>query len=127
MTVIRIRKLLGFTDPFQGDSTNCISKHQIPYYPNASVMTLKENMPSPEQTGTRPSPATVFLLKQISEANVPEISQFYEKISRDSGNENNRFLNLPAPYHLLPYTPYFRQAPIVPPPTRLHLFYNQFL
>uniref|UniRef100_A0AAF5PKF5 Uncharacterized protein n=1 Tax=Wuchereria bancrofti TaxID=6293 RepID=A0AAF5PKF5_WUCBA len=118
MTVIRIRKLLGFTDPFQGDSTNCISKHQIPYYPNASVMTLKENMPSPEQPGTRPSPATVFLLKQISEANVPEISQFYEKISRDSGNENNRFLNLPAPYHLLPYTPYFRQAPIVPPPTR---------
>uniref|UniRef100_A0AAF5RY61 RRM domain-containing protein n=2 Tax=Wuchereria bancrofti TaxID=6293 RepID=A0AAF5RY61_WUCBA len=116
--VIGDAKLLGFTDPFQGDSTNCISKHQIPCYPNASVMTLKENIPSPERPGTRPSPATAFLLKQISETNVPETGQFYEKISRDSGNEKNRFLNLPAPYHLLPDTPYFRQAPIVPPPTR---------
>ncbi|KAK6112486.1 hypothetical protein QQG55_47890 [Brugia pahangi] len=116
--IIGDAKLLGFADPFQGNSNNCISKHQIPCYPNASVMTLKENMPSPERPGTRPSPATAFLLKQISEANVPESGQFYEKISRDSGNEKNRFLNLPAPYHLLPDTPYFRRAPIVPPPTR---------
>uniref|UniRef100_A0A0R3Q9B2 Ovule protein n=1 Tax=Brugia timori TaxID=42155 RepID=A0A0R3Q9B2_9BILA len=53
-------------------------------------------------------------------------SQFYEKISHDSGNEKNRFLNLPAPYHLLPDTPYFRRAPIVPPPTRLSLLVRSY-
>ncbi|EJD75739.1 hypothetical protein LOAG_17182 [Loa loa] len=112
-------KLLGFTNTLRGDSNNGTSKHQIPCHPNASVMTLNENMPSPERPGTRPSPATAFLLKRISEANMLETDQFYERISRDSGNEKNRFLNLPAPYHLLPDTPYFRRAPIVPPPTRL--------
>lgn len=30
-------------------------------------------MPSPERPGTRPLPATAFLLKQISEANMPEV------------------------------------------------------
>uniref|UniRef100_A0A0R3RW57 SCP domain-containing protein n=1 Tax=Elaeophora elaphi TaxID=1147741 RepID=A0A0R3RW57_9BILA len=80
---------------------------------NASRMTLNENLPSPERPDTILSPTTAFLLKPISKT-----SQFYERIPRASGNAKNRFLNLPAPYHLLPDTPYFRRAPIIPPPTR---------
>ncbi|MCP9262978.1 hypothetical protein DINM_006341 [Dirofilaria immitis] len=95
-------KLLGLANSFQSNVNNDIIKHQIYYHPNTRMMTLKENMPSPERPGTRPSPT----------------GQFYEKISCNSGSEKNRFLNLPAPYHLLPDTPYFRRAPIVPPPTR---------
>ncbi|KAM3728473.1 Ophiophagus venom factor [Dirofilaria immitis] len=111
-------KLLGLANSFQSNVNNDIIKHQIYYHPNTRMMTLKENMPSPERPGTRPSPVTAFLLKQISGANMFETGQFYEKISCNSGSEKNRFLNLPAPYHLLPDTPYFRRAPIVPPPTR---------
>ncbi|VBB25707.1 unnamed protein product [Acanthocheilonema viteae] len=108
-------KLFEFTN-----SNNDMSKrYHISFHPNASTMTLNDNVPSPERPGTRPSPATAFFLKQISEANnMSETGHFYERIPRDNGNEKNRFLNLPAPYHLLPNTPYFRRAPIVPPPTR---------
>ncbi|VDP15559.1 unnamed protein product [Onchocerca flexuosa] len=117
--IIADAKLFGFTDPFQNNINSGINKHQIHYHPDASTMTLNEDMPSPERPGTRPLPTTAFLLKQISEANnMFETGQFYERTSHNSGSEKNRFLNLPAPYHLLPDTPYFRRAPIVPPPTR---------
>uniref|UniRef100_A0A915PN09 RRM domain-containing protein n=1 Tax=Setaria digitata TaxID=48799 RepID=A0A915PN09_9BILA len=118
--IIDDKTLFELANSFQNSSiiSRNISGGRIRFYPNTSKTTLKENMPSPERPGTRPSPATAFLLKQISEANMPEAGELYERIPRDNGNEKNRFLNLPAPYHLLPDTPYFRRAPIVPPPTR---------
>ncbi|VDK76200.1 unnamed protein product [Litomosoides sigmodontis] len=102
---------------FQSNSASDSSKHIQIYQSNAST-TLNENMPSPERPGSRPLPVTALLLKQISEANMSEPSQSYERASRDTGSKKSRFLNLPAPYHLLPDTPYFRRALIVPPPIR---------
>lgn len=78
--VVGDEKLREFSDKLRNNSRSGISKH-IPYHSNASATTLNENMPSPERPGTRPLPATAFLLKQISDANMLEVRNDSDRLS----------------------------------------------
>ncbi|VDN06327.1 unnamed protein product [Thelazia callipaeda] len=116
------KRLCGSGNILQSKVNKSTSNYQQSCNDNKSstnITNLNEYMPSPERPRNRPTPATALLLKQISQINnKSEINHFCDRISWNNGKEKNQFLNLPAPYHLLPDTPYFRRAPIVPPPTR---------
>lgn len=70
--IIGDTKLLEFTSLLQNKSNNVIS---------ASTITLNNCILSPERPETSPLPDTVSLLKQISEANMPEVRGNLKKVN----------------------------------------------